>query len=551
MARESGDHKYIFITGGVLSSLGKGIASASIGMLLQQRGYRVTIQKFDPYLNVDPGTMSPFQHGEVFVTDDGAETDLDLGHYERFLDRSLAGINNLTAGQIYHSIITRERRGDYLGGTVQIVPHVTNEIKNRIYNLSEDPEVQIIITEIGGTTGDIESLPFLEALRQFILEVGSDNVLNVHLTYIPFIKAAGELKTKPTQHSVKTLREIGLQPDMLLCRTERPLSDETRRKIGLFCSVDEASVIEARDVKHIYEVPILFHEQETDKMILRKLGLPSGGARLSAWRKMIQDMTNPEGTVSIGICGKYIELKDAYKSIFEAFSHAGIANNVEVQVSWIDSEILERESDPEPYLHDIHGLLIPGGFGERGIEGKIEAVKYARENKIPFFGICLGLQCAVIETARNLCGLEGANSQEFDKDSKHPVIHLMESQRSIKKKGGSMRLGAWPCILGKGTKTAGIYSKKTIEERHRHRYEVNNEYREKLEKAGMNISGLSPDGKLVEIIERDDHPWFIAVQFHPEFKSRPLQVHPLFESFIQAALVMKRTEKETAGARDN
>ena len=520
-------------------------------MLLQQRGYRVTIQKFDPYLNVDPGTMSPFQHGEVFVTDDGAETDLDLGHYERFLDRSLAGINNLTAGQIYHSIITRERRGDYLGGTVQIVPHVTNEIKNRIYNLSEDPEVQIIITEIGGTTGDIESLPFLEALRQFILEVGSDNVLNVHLTYIPFIKAAGELKTKPTQHSVKTLREIGLQPDMLLCRTERPLSDETRRKIGLFCSVDEASVIEARDVKHIYEVPILFHEQETDKMILRKLGLPSGGARLSAWRKMIQDMTNPEGTVSIGICGKYIELKDAYKSIFEAFSHAGIANNVEVQVSWIDSEILERESDPEPYLHDIHGLLIPGGFGERGIEGKIEAVKYARENKIPFFGICLGLQCAVIETARNLCGLEGANSQEFDKDSKHPVIHLMESQRSIKKKGGSMRLGAWPCILGKGTKTAGIYSKKTIEERHRHRYEVNNEYREKLEKAGMNISGLSPDGKLVEIIERDDHPWFIAVQFHPEFKSRPLQVHPLFESFIQAALVMKRTEKETAGARDN
>lgn len=550
MSRESGDHKYIFITGGVLSSLGKGIASASIGMLLQQRGYRVTIQKFDPYLNVDPGTMSPYQHGEVFVTDDGAETDLDLGHYERFLDRSLGHINNLTAGQIYHSIISKERRGDYLGGTVQVVPHVTNEIKNRIYKLSEDPEVQIIITEIGGTTGDIESLPFLEALRQFRLEVDSGNILNVHLTYIPYLKAAGELKTKPTQHSVKTLREIGLQPDMLLCRTERSLSDETRKKIALFCSVDEASVIEARDVEHIYEVPILFHEQGTDKLILRKLGLPSGGARLGAWRKMIRKMMEPEGTVRIGICGKYIELKDAYKSIFEAFSHAGIAAGVDIQVSWIDSEILEK-AGPASYLDEIDGLLIPGGFGERGIEGKIVAVQYARENGLPFFGICLGLQCAVIETARNLCDFEDANSLEFNQDSKHPVIHLMASQKSIKEKGGSMRLGAWPCILSEDSQTARIYAKKTIEERHRHRYEVNTEYREKLEEAGLKFTGLSPDGDLVEIIEREDHPWFIAVQFHPEFKSRPLKVHPLFKSFIEAAISRKHSVNSESGSRDN
>ena len=529
-------HKFIFITGGVVSSLGKGIASASLGLLLQRRGYNVTIQKFDPYLNVDPGTMSPFQHGEVFVTDDGAETDLDLGHYERFLDKSLARINNLTAGQIYNNLITRERRGDYLGGTVQVVPHVTNEIKDRIHELAGLEDIRIIITEIGGTTGDIESLPFLEALRQFRLEAGIENVVNIHLTYVPYIKAAGELKTKPTQHSVKTLREIGLQPDFLLCRTEKPLSREIRMKIGLFCNVEPDNVIEAKDVEHIYDVPLRFKNQRTDELVLKKLGLSPGNAELNDWEELVMKIKNPSRKVQIGICGKYIEIRDAYKSIFEALTHAGIANDARVEIKWIDSEDIDC-SAPEKYLRDIDALLVPGGFGERGIEGKISAVGYARRNSLPFFGICLGLQCAAIEIARNVCNLENANSLEFDPETPDPVIHLMEEQRSIRKKGGSMRLGSWPCKLEKGSKSEKIYGVDLIHERHRHRYEVNNDYREKLESAGVRFAGLSPDGELVEMLELEGHPWFIAVQFHPEFKSRPIRAHPLFDSFIENAII--------------
>ncbi|MDI6784842.1 MAG: CTP synthase, partial [bacterium] len=527
--------KYIFVTGGVVSSLGKGIASASIGCLLESHGLKITLQKFDPYINVDPGTMSPYQHGEVYVTEDGAETDLDLGHYERFTTARMSQDNNVTAGRIYFDVISQERRGDYLGGTVQVVPHITNEIKSRIRKLAEKNHLDVVITEIGGTVGDIEGLPFLEAIRQFRLEVGRENVMYIHVTLIPFIKAAGEMKTKPTQHSVAALRSIGIQPDVLLCRTEKPLTEEMRYKIGLFCNVETESVIQALDVSSIYEVPLLFSEQKLDEIILHQLNLPLMKNDLSAWEQLVYRIKHPMGTVKIAVVGKYIGLQDAYKSVYEALNHGAIANNYQLEIKKVDSEDIEVKGTNE-LLGEVSGILIPGGFGPRGIEGKIATVKYARENKIPYFGICLGMQCAAIEFARNVCGLEKANSTEFNKYTPHPIIGLLEEQKNITDLGGTMRLGAYPCHLRPGSKSFQAYGQAIMSERHRHRYEFNNRYKPQFEKAGLMIAGLSPNGELVEIIELPNHPWFVAGQFHPEFKSRPLSPQPLFREFLTAAI---------------
>ncbi len=525
--------KYIFITGGVVSSLGKGIAAASIGLLLKSRGLRVTIQKFDPYLNVDPGTMNPFQHGEVYVTDDGAETDLDLGHYERFLDVNMTKNNNATTGQVYFEVISKERRGDYLGATVQVIPHITDEIKRRFEALAKNGDYDVIITEIGGTVGDIESLPFLEAMRQFMFAQGKRNAISVHVTLVPFIKAAGEIKTKPTQHSVKTLLEIGIQPDVLICRSEEPLTKEVREKIALFTNVESDSVVDAHDVSTIYEVPLQFAEQGTDEIILEKLDLTCPRPNLKEWKKFVERVKHPKGTVTIGICGKYTEHQDAYKSITESFVHAGAANEVSVRISWIRAEDIERDG-PEAHLGGISGLLVAPGFGERGIEGKITAINYVREQNIPFLGICLGLQCAVIEFARNVCCLQQANSTEFRKTDQN-VIDMMIEQKKVTAYGGTMRLGSYPCKILKGTKTHKAYKKDLIHERHRHRYEVNNAFKNVLEERGMVFSGICPSNNLVEIIELPNHPWFVAGQFHPELRSRATNPHPLFRDFVKAA----------------
>jgi len=524
--------KFIFITGGVVSSLGKGIAISSLGMLLKARGLRVTIQKFDPYINVDPGTMNPFQHGEVYVTEDGAETDLDLGHYERFLNENMTRHNNNTTGQVYYEVITRERRGDYLGATVQVIPHITDEIKRRIWHLGKTGKYDVIMVEIGGTVGDIESLPYLEAVRQVTLDVGRRNALNIHLTLVPYIKSADEIKTKPTQHSVKTLLEIGLQPDVLICRTEKPITKELREKIALFCNVDTRSVIEGRDVQSIYEVPQMYEKEGLPGIVIEKLNLKCSKPDLKRWTRFVNKLKNPKGKVRIAVCGKYTELKDAYKSISEAFVHAGADNDVEVKLDWIRAEDLE-ERGAEKYLSDAAGLLVPWGFGNRGIEGKIEAICFARERNIPFFGICLGLQCAVIEFARNVCGMKDANSTEFRK-TKQNVIDMMIEQKSVRNLGGTMRLGAYPCTIQKGTKAYSAYKKEMVTERHRHRYEVNNKFRRKLSENGLVFSGIYTNNDLVEIIELPDHPWFVAVQFHPELKSRPIAPHPLFSNFVKA-----------------
>ncbi|MBI3753554.1 MAG: CTP synthase [Deltaproteobacteria bacterium] len=533
--------KFIFVTGGVVSSLGKGIASASIGALLESRGLAITLQKLDPYINVDPGTMSPFQHGEVFVTDDGAETDLDLGHYERFTSAKLTKKNNFTTGQVYDAVITKERRGDYLGGTVQVIPHVTDEIKANILKLADGVDVAII--EIGGTVGDIESLPFLEAIRQLRFDLGKENVLYIHLTLIPFINTAGELKTKPTQHSVNKLREIGIQPDILLCRTSRGLSPELKGKIALFCNVDRDAVITAKDVDCVYEIPLVFHNEGLDEKIVKLLNIWTGAPKLKQWEEIVKKIRAPKHEAAIGIVGKYINLQDSYKSLHEALVHGGFANDAGVNLIYIDSEEVEK-SGPAALLKNVDGVLVPGGFGSRGIEGKIAAIQYAREKKIPFFGICLGMQVAAIEMARNLCGLKDANSSEFNPNSPHPVIDMMLGQKGVTAKGGTMRLGAYPCVLKKGTHAFAAYGRQEISERHRHRYEFNNQYRAEMEKAGAVFSGLSPDGKLVEIMEYKNHPWFLGCQFHPEFKSRPMLPHPLFEEFIKAALDNKvRSQK--------
>jgi len=540
--------KYIFVTGGVVSALGKGIAAAGIGALLEAKGLKVTLQKLDPYINVDPGTLSPFQHGEVFVTDDGAETDLDLGHYERFTSIRTSQANNYTTGRIYYSVITKERQGDYLGDTVQVVPHITDEIKKAIKSASNDYDV--VIVEIGGTIGDIESLPFLEAIRQFRYDVGRENVLYIHLTLVPYVKSAGELKTKPTQHSVKEFREIGIQPDILLCRTDRPLPLDIKKKIAIHCNLDGDAVIAARDVETIYEVPIMLHKEGLDYFIGRRLNLNLNEPDLTLWEDIVRKIKEPKHEVTIAIVGKYTGLKDSYKSLYEALYHGGIANDARVVLQWIDSEEVEVQG-PERYLSEVDGILVPGGFGHRGIEGKLKAIRYAREKKIPYFGICLGMQCAVIEFARNVCGLS-ANSTEFDLDTQYPVIYLMEKWFDFRKgrvevrsessqKGGTMRLGAYPCILEEGTNAFSAYGIKEISERHRHRYEFNNIYRDILTKHGLKISGLSPDGELVEIIEIEDHPWFLGCQFHPEFKSRPTDPHPLFRAFIEASIREKRS----------
>ncbi len=528
--------RYIFVTGGVVSALGKGIAAASLGVLLKNRGFKVTMIKLDPYINVDPGTMNPFQHGEVFVTDDGAETDLDLGHYERFLDQSMSRANNTTTGQIYETVISKERRGDYLGKTVQVIPHITNEIKRHIRNAGrEGGPFHIVITEIGGTVGDIESLPFLEAIRQFGLEIGREQAIYIHLTLVPYIKSAGEMKTKPTQHSVMKLREIGIQPDILICRTEHKLTQEIRAKIGLFCNLPSNAVIEGRDVTTIYEVPIRFKAEHLDDLVLDKLNLPGAEYDFARWLDLVEKIKNPKKKVKIAICGKYVGLKDSYKSIIESFTHAGVENDTHVNLIFINAEEIERDG-AEVHLKDVDGVLVPGGFGQRGIEGKILAIQYVREKKIPFFGICLGLQCAVIEFSRHICNLENANSREFSPDSIHPVIDLMEEQKNIHSIGGTMRLGSQPCMLKKGTRSYAIYGQERIMERHRHRYEVNVQYYEILEKQGMVFSGFNPDLELVEMMELNDHPWFVGCQFHPEFKSRALKAHPLFREFVKATV---------------
>ncbi len=532
--------KFIFVTGGVVSSLGKGLASASIGKMLEARGLKTTVIKCDPYLNVDPGTMNPFQHGEVYVTDDGAETDLDLGHYERFTNGNFTKDNNITAGKIYFSVITKERRGDYLGKTVQIIPHITNEIKSCIKKVAHDQDVDVTIIEIGGTVGDIEGLPFLEAIRQLRWELGESYALNIHVTLLPFIKSAGELKTKPTQHSVGRLREIGIYPDILLCRTEMPVSKDQREKIALFCNVDKEAVFDAVDVKHIYEVPIMFKKQGLDNLILRRLNIKREEKDLVEWTNVVlKRLKHPEHEVKIAVVGKYIALQDAYKSIYEALVHGGIANNCRVNIVKIDSEDLEKTKNLASNFKDIKGILIPGGFGDRGIEGKIKAVQYAREKNIPYFGICLGMQVATIEFGRNVCGLNKANSTEFDKDTKYPVICLQEEQKDVKDMGATMRLGAYPCKLEKKSLSYNAYKKENISERHRHRYELNNSFREKFEKEGLIISGINTQQDLVEIIELKNHPWFVGCQFHPEFKSKPDKAHPLFAAFISAALDCK------------
>ncbi len=528
--------KYIFVTGGVVSSLGKGLAAAALGTLLENRGLRVLMQKFDPYLNVDPGTMSPFQHGEVYVLSDGAETDLDLGHYERFTNCRLTRNNNLTSGQVYATVLAKERRGDYLGKTVQVIPHITDEIKGRLRSVSLEP-VDVIITEIGGTTGDIEGLPFLEAIRQFRLEVGPQNVVVMHVTLVPYIRAAGELKTKPTQQSVAKLREIGLQPNVLVCRTEHPLEEEVREKLSLFCNVPLGAVVEARDVAHsIYEAPLMLHAEKLDDTVCSVLGIDLPVPDMSGWRRFLQKVIHPKKRVKVAIVGKYVDLIDAYKSVYESLTHAGAANDCGIDLVRVDAEEIENK-DPDPFLGECAGILVPGGFGDRGIEGKIAAARYARERKIPYFGLCLGMQIATIEFARNACGLEGANSTEFDPSTPHPVICLLEEQREITEKGASMRLGCWPSKLAPGTLAHSIYGRPEIVERHRHRYEFNMGYRARLEAEGFVISGTSPGDDLVEIIELRHHPWFVACQFHPEFQSKPNSPHPLFKAFIAACLM--------------
>jgi len=565
MTREK-QTKYIFVTGGVLSSLGKGLAAASIGALMESRGFKVTLQKFDPYINVDPGTMSPFQHGEVFVTEDGAETDLDLGHYERFTSSKMSQKNNVTTGRIYYSVITKERQGKYLGRTVQVIPHITDEIKSHFWAVKDENDV--VICEIGGTVGDIESLPFLEAIRQFRADIGRENVLYLHVTLVPYIKSADELKTKPTQHSVKELREIGIQPDILLCRTEKVLPKELKSKIALFCNVAEEAVITAIDVDTIYEVPLLLHREGLDDIIVRMLNLPNTEPDLSEWERIVEKIKWPSTSTKIAIVGKYVHLKESYKSLIEALTHGGISNNAEVVLEWVDAEEIEA-SGPERLLSSVDGILIPGGFGDRGIEGKIAAVRYARENKIPFFGICLGMQCAVIEFARNVCGMSEANSSEFDDQTPYPVIDLHPEQLGDREKygtqlrlklesrqkkppyqigsgdkGGTMRLGSYKCRLEQDSLAYRIYQSEEISERHRHRYELNNRYRNILMKKGLKMSGYSPDGRLVEIIELSDHPWFLAVQFHPEFQSSPRQPHPLFKAFVEACLEYKSKSEQ-------
>ncbi|EHQ92288.1 CTP synthase [Desulfosporosinus youngiae] len=527
--------KFIFVTGGVVSSLGKGISAASLGCLLKNRGFKVAIQKFDPYINIDPGTMSPYQHGEVFVTDDGAETDLDLGHYERFIDVPVSKNSNVTTGKVYWSVIRKERKGDYLGGTVQVIPHITNEIKERVYRVARESHPDFVITEIGGTVGDIESLPFLEAIRQMKNDIGRDNVIYIHVTLVPYLAMSGELKTKPTQHSVKELRGIGIQPSIIVCRTEKALSKEMKEKLALLCDVDLEAVVQCIDAATIYEVPLKLQAEGFDDIVLRCAGLEAPPADMTAWKDMVERIKSPTREIEIAIVGKYVELPDAYLSVAEALRSAGTEHGAKIKIRWIDSENIEKES-VENYLEGVDGILVPGGFGNRGIEGKIEAIRYARVQKIPFLGICLGMQTAIIEAARNLCGMAGANSTEFDADTPYPVIDILPEQKDIEDKGGTMRLGISPAKLIEGSKAFEAYQDQVIYERHRHRYEVNNQFREELEKVGLRFSGTSLDGRLVEITEYVDHPWFVASQFHPEFKSRPNRAHPLFREFIRATL---------------
>ncbi len=537
--------KYIFVTGGVVSSLGKGLTAASLGALLEMRGLTVRIQKFDPYLNVDPGTMSPFQHGEVYVLEDGAETDLDLGHYERFTSGKLSRLNSLSSGQVYESVIQKERRGDYLGKTVQVIPHVTNEIKERIYAGAKD--VDILITEIGGTTGDIEGLPFLEAMRQFALEVGPKDVIFIHVTLVPYVAAAGELKTKPTQQSVAKLREIGIQPNVLVCRTERPLDPDMRAKLSMFCNVRPAAVIECRDVAHsIYELPLALQQEGMDQLVVDLLGLKNPPAKKNIWKDIVARLLTPQHEVTIGVVGKYIELQDAYKSVYESITHAGIANHCKVHIRRIDAEDLEKK-DGLALLRGLDGILVPGGFGDRGTEGKIAAAKYAREHLVPYYGLCLGLQIAVIEFARNVLKLKGANSMEFDAKAPHPVINMMEEQKKITDKGATMRLGSYECALTPGTIAAKAYGAPSVSERHRHRFEVNNAYVGQLQRAGLIVSGINPKRNLVEVMELKRHPWFLGTQAHPEFQSKPNRAHPLFAAFIAAAIKNKKVGKASGG----
>ncbi len=537
--------KYIFITGGVLSSLGKGLSAAALGALLEARGLKIANLKMDPYINVDPGTMSPYQHGEVFVTDDGAETDLDLGHYERFTSAKLSQTNNFTTGRVYASVIERERKGEYLGRTVQVIPHITDEIKRRIHLAGQDAD--LVIVEVGGTVGDIEGLPFLEAIRQFKQEVGSENVLYVHLTLVPYIKTAGELKTKPTQHSVKELLTVGIQPDILFCRSTEAIPKDIKQKIARFCNVSELDVISVEDVDHIYYLPVKLQEEDVDDRICEKLGIWAASPNMDRWTELVHRLKNPGQRVTIGIVGKYVHLSDTYKSLNEALTHGGLANDAGVELKFIDSETVDVD-DPAKAVGDVDGILVPGGFGVRGTEGKIAAIRYARLNKVPFFGICLGLQMAVVEYSRNVLGLKGAMSREFDPSPAHAVIELMDSQRKVTDKGGTMRLGAFPCKIAAGTQAERIYGSREISERHRHRFEVHPDYHERLEKAGLRISGLSPDGVLAEIVELPDHPFFVACQFHPEFKSRPLDPHPLFSSYIRAVVEKKRQSNDDASA---
>lgn len=533
--------KYIFVTGGVVSGLGKGITAASLGRLLKSRGLRVTIQKFDPYINVDPGTMSPYQHGEVFVTDDGAETDLDLGHYERFVDENLSKNSNVTTGKIYWSIISKERKGDFLGGTVQVIPHITNEIKERIYRVGKSDHTDVVITEVGGTVGDIESLPFLEAIRQVATDVGRENVMYIHVTLVPFLGKSGELKTKPTQHSVKELRSIGIQPDVIVCRTEKHLSKDLKDKIGLFCNLPGNWVIQNMDAEILYEVPLMLEKEGLADITCKRLGLVCNEPNLKEWQDMVEKHKNLTNTVTIALVGKYVELHDAYLSIVESLKHGGLSCGSDVKIKWVNSEHIDNDN-VKNYLLKVDGILVPGGFGDRGIEGKIAAVKYARENKIPYFGICLGMQMAVIEFARNIVGMKGAHSSEFNAETKYPVIDLMPEQRDIDEMGGTMRLGLYPCKIKPGSKAESIYNEELIYERHRHRYEVNNDFRDTFIEKGLILSGLSPSEKLVEIVELENHPWFVGVQFHPEFKSRPNRPHPLFVGFIKAALEKQKAK---------
>ena len=533
--------KYIFVTGGVVSGLGKGITAASLGRLLKARGLHVTIQKFDPYINVDPGTMSPYQHGEVYVTDDGAETDLDLGHYERFIDENLNKNSNVTTGKIYWSIINKERKGDFLGGTVQVIPHITNEIKDRIFRVGKSDHTDVVITEIGGTVGDIESLPFLEAIRQVTTDIGRENVMYIHVTLVPYLGKSGELKTKPTQHSVKELRSIGIQPDVIVCRTEKELSKDLKDKIGLFCNMRGDSVIQNMDVEILYEVPLMLEKEGLADIVCKRLELTCHEPDLTEWKEMVEKQKNFKESVTIALVGKYVELHDAYLSVVEALKHGGIANNADVRIKWVNSEHVDNENIKNMLLK-ADGILVPGGFGDRGIEGKILAAQYARENSIPYFGICLGMQMAVIEFARNICGMMDAHSSEFNENTANPVIDLMPEQRDIDEKGGTMRLGIYPCKIKEKSRVYSIYNDELIYERHRHRYEFNNEYRDLMTKKGMVLSGLSPSERLVEIIELPEHPWYIGVQFHPEFKSRPNRPHPLFRDFIKASLLYRKVK---------